>query len=92
VVNPVADTWAIDFAIDDARFPQHFEMLRDGGLCQGQMIDNFAADTGFSLHKETDDSHASRMCERLCEAGEFGGPFEIRHWELFLPTAALVPT
>jgi hypothetical protein len=66
-------------------------MLRNGGLGQRKMVDNFAANTGFSLHKETYNSHPSRMRQRSRELREFLSPFEFRHRQRLLPIAALRP-
>lgn len=89
MIDPVANAWTIDFPVNNPCLPQHFEMLRNSRLGQRKMIDNLAANTGFSLHKQTDDPHSSRMCQSAGEASEFLCPLEFRHWQLFLPTATL---
>src|SRR5512146_426756 len=69
-LHAVADARAVDLAPDQAGILQHLQVLRDGGLREGQLVHDVAADAGFATHQQPHDLDARRVTEGLRENRE----------------------
>jgi hypothetical protein len=79
MINPVANSRAVNFPIDNTGFTEYFQVLRNGGLGKWQVINNFPANTGISAHQQTDNPHPSRMPQGSRQTRELLSPVQFRH-------------
>ena len=63
--DAVADAGTIDLAANQPSVLEHLEVLRHGGLCQRQFLDNVAADAGILAHEQPKNLNAGGMPQRL---------------------------
>jgi len=69
-VQTIAGAWALDLALDDSGGLEHFQMLADGGLGQGQDLDDLTADAVVDGFQMFDDPDPGRMPQGFADTGK----------------------
>ena len=70
-MDTVADPGSVDVSLDDAGRFQHFEVLGNRGLGQGQFVDEGTAHTGIFPDQDAQNGDAGGVSQGL---GPFGEP------------------
>ena len=73
-MDAVADPGSVDVSLDEAGRFQHFEVLRNGGLGQGQFVDEGTAYTGIFPDQDAQNGDACGVSQGL---GPFSEPDSI---------------
>jgi len=69
-VDAVADAGAVYRSFDEAQLPELFQMLRDGGLRQTNLVHDLPANAGVGPEQVLQDRHPRGMTEGLGETGD----------------------
>lgn len=88
-VDAVADARSVDFALNQARFLQDFQVLRNCRLSQRHLFDDLAAHAGRSVEQQSHDPHASWMGQSPRQLGHFLRPSHIGERQFLAGGAAL---
>jgi hypothetical protein len=69
-LNAVTHARPIDIAADETGILEHFQVLRNRGLCHGKLIDQLAAHAGFTVRQDAQDADADGVADGLGKRGK----------------------